>query len=105
MKTLERQLRHSNAGALERCKILTPAYKVGLVMLFMLIQKVCVAPFFPVSFFNGEFAKTQRVIRGGSWNNKPNSLRSAYCNNNTSDNRNNNIGLSACNTQSCFIYG
>ena len=34
-----------------------------------------------------------RVLRGGSWNNNPNRLRSAYRNNNTPDNRNNNNGF------------
>jgi hypothetical protein len=34
-----------------------------------------------------------RVARGGSWNNTPDNLRSAYRNRNTTDNRNNNIGF------------
>ncbi|MCL2806042.1 MAG: SUMF1/EgtB/PvdO family nonheme iron enzyme [Treponema sp.] len=34
-----------------------------------------------------------RVIRGGSWNNDGQNLRSAYRNNNNPDNRNNNIGF------------
>ena len=34
------------------------------------------------------------MLRGGSWNNdNPTNLRSAYRNNNTPDNRNNNIGF------------
>jgi hypothetical protein len=33
------------------------------------------------------------VIRGGSWNNKPENLRSANRNRNTPDNRNNNLGF------------
>jgi hypothetical protein len=33
------------------------------------------------------------VIRGGSWNNKPTNSRSANRNNNTPDNRNNNLGF------------
>jgi formylglycine-generating enzyme required for sulfatase activity len=33
------------------------------------------------------------VLRGGSWNNKPNNLRSANRNRNNADNRNNNIGF------------
>ncbi|MCX6916319.1 MAG: reverse transcriptase domain-containing protein [Verrucomicrobia bacterium] len=37
--------------------------------------------------------RTSRVLRGGSWNNDPTNLRSAYRNNNTPDNRNNNIGF------------
>jgi len=34
-----------------------------------------------------------RVLRGGSWNNNPRNCRSANRNNNTPDNRNNNIGF------------
>ena len=37
--------------------------------------------------------RTSRVLRGGSWNNNPTNLRSAYRNNNTPDNRNNNVGF------------
>ena len=37
--------------------------------------------------------RTSRVLRGGSWNNNPTNLRCAYRNNNTPDNRNNNIGF------------
>jgi len=33
------------------------------------------------------------VIRGGSWNNEPENLRSANRNNRNRDNRNNNIGF------------
>ncbi len=33
------------------------------------------------------------MIRGGSWNNKPRNVRSAYRNRNTPDNRNNNLGF------------
>lgn len=36
---------------------------------------------------------SRRVIRGGSWNNKPDNLRSANRNRNNTDNRNNNIGF------------
>jgi formylglycine-generating enzyme required for sulfatase activity len=38
-------------------------------------------------------AKSQRVLRGGSWYNKPNSLRSAYRDFNTPDDRYNFIGF------------
>ena len=34
-----------------------------------------------------------RVVRGGSWNNNPENLRSAIRNRNTTDNRNNNLGF------------
>jgi formylglycine-generating enzyme required for sulfatase activity len=33
------------------------------------------------------------VIRGGSWNNKPENLRASNRNRNNPDNRNNNIGF------------
>jgi|GEM_PF-1107039 len=36
---------------------------------------------------------SNRVIRGGSWNNSAVNLRSANRNNNNANNRNNNIGL------------
>ena len=36
-------------------------------------------------------APCRRVLRGGSWNNNPQNLRSANRNRNTPDNRNNNI--------------
>ncbi|NGZ59029.1 MAG: hypothetical protein CV081_00825, partial [Nitrospira sp. LK265] len=35
----------------------------------------------------------RRMIRGGSWNNKPDNLRVSNRNRNTTDNRNNNIGF------------
>ncbi|MEW6290943.1 MAG: SUMF1/EgtB/PvdO family nonheme iron enzyme [Thermodesulfobacteriota bacterium] len=35
----------------------------------------------------------RRVVRGGSWNNKPRNVRSAVRNRNTTDNRNNNLGF------------
>jgi len=35
----------------------------------------------------------RRVIRGGSWNNKPENLRASNRNRNNTDNRNNNIGF------------
>ena len=38
-------------------------------------------------------APCRRVVRGGSWNNNPQNLRSANRNRNTTDNRNNNIGF------------
>jgi len=56
-----------------------------------------------------------RVLRGGSWNNNPNNCRSAYRNNNTPDNRNNNIGFRIVlplhfqplksGTRNCVIHG
>ncbi len=44
--------------------------------------------------------KTRRVLRGGSWNNTPQNLRSANRNRNTPDNRNNNIGFRIASTAS-----
>jgi hypothetical protein len=38
-------------------------------------------------------APCRRVVRGGSWNNNPENLRSANRNRNTTDNRNNNLGF------------
>ncbi|MEI8375740.1 MAG: SUMF1/EgtB/PvdO family nonheme iron enzyme [Planctomycetota bacterium] len=39
-----------------------------------------------------------RVLRGGSWNNRPNNTRSAKRNRNTPDNRNNNTGFRVSST-------
>lgn len=36
---------------------------------------------------------TNRVIRGGNWNSNAQNCRSAYRNNNSPDNRNNNVGF------------
>ena len=36
---------------------------------------------------------SNRVNRGGSWNNSPRNCRSSNRNNNTPDNSNNNLGL------------
>ncbi|MEI6758192.1 MAG: SUMF1/EgtB/PvdO family nonheme iron enzyme [Chlorobium sp.] len=36
---------------------------------------------------------SNRVLRGGSWNNNARNCRSAYRNNDTPDNRNNNSGF------------
>ena len=36
---------------------------------------------------------TNRVIRGGSWNNNARNVRAAYRNNREPDNRNNNLGF------------
>ena len=38
-------------------------------------------------------APCRRVVRGGSWNNNPDNLRSANRNRNNTDNRNNNLGF------------
>ena len=35
------------------------------------------------------------MLRGGSWNNNADNARAAYRNNNTPDNRNNNLGFRA----------
>jgi len=48
---------------------------------------------------------SNRVIRGGSWNNDARNCRAAYRNNNTPDNRNNNIGFRLVSTrQICLCY-
>jgi hypothetical protein len=44
--------------------------------------------------------KTRRVLRGGSWNNTPQNLRSANRNRNAPDNRNNNTGFRIASTAS-----
>ena len=43
-------------------------------------------------------APERRVSRGGSWNNKPQNLRSANRNRNTTGNRNNNVGFRVAST-------
>jgi formylglycine-generating enzyme required for sulfatase activity len=42
---------------------------------------------------------TNRVLRGGSWNNNTNNVRSSNRNNNTPDNTNNNIGFRVASTR------
>jgi formylglycine-generating enzyme required for sulfatase activity len=41
---------------------------------------------------------TNRVLRGGAWNNNTNNVRSSNRNNNTPDNTNNNIGFRVAST-------
>ncbi|MEO0786929.1 MAG: SUMF1/EgtB/PvdO family nonheme iron enzyme, partial [Pseudomonadota bacterium] len=41
---------------------------------------------------------SRRVLRGGSWNNNPQNLRSANRNRNNPTNRNNNIGFRVAST-------
>ena len=49
--------------------------------------------FDPASTPEAWTAPCRRVVRGGSWNNNPQNLRSANRNRNTTDNRNNNLGF------------
>jgi hypothetical protein len=49
--------------------------------------------FDPANTLEAWTAPCRRVVRGGSWNNNPQNLRSANRNRNTTDNRNNNIGF------------
>jgi hypothetical protein len=44
---------------------------------------------------------SNRVNRGGSWNNNARNCRSANRNNNSPDNRNDNLGLRLVSTRSC----
>lgn len=46
-------------------------------------------------------AGTNRVNRGGSWNNNADNCRAANRNNNTPDNRNNNLGFRLLSTRHC----
>ena len=43
--------------------------------------------------------RVNRVIRGGSWNNKAQNVRSAYRNRNEPSNRNNNLGFRCAGAQ------
>ncbi|MBU0656757.1 MAG: type II toxin-antitoxin system Phd/YefM family antitoxin [Gammaproteobacteria bacterium] len=43
------------------------------------------------------------MLRGGSWNNTPRNVRSANRNNNTPDNRNNNIGFRLASAQTSAV--
>ena len=49
--------------------------------------------FDPANALEAWTAPCRRVVRGGSWNNNPQNLRSANRNRNTTDNRNNNLGF------------
>jgi len=42
---------------------------------------------------SGPITGNNRVIRGGAWNNDANNVRAAIRNNDTPDNRNNDIGF------------
>ena len=46
----------------------------------------------------GAWLSRERVLRGGSWNNKPRNLRAANRNRNTTGNRNNNVGFRVART-------
>jgi hypothetical protein len=46
----------------------------------------------------------KRVLRGGSWNNKPNNVRCANRNNNNPTNRNNNIGFRCAKTSAGISF-
>jgi formylglycine-generating enzyme required for sulfatase activity len=46
-----------------------------------------------------------RVLRGGSWNNTAQNLRSANRNNNSPGNRNNNNGFRVASTPAARIFG
>ncbi|MDP6154695.1 MAG: SUMF1/EgtB/PvdO family nonheme iron enzyme [Candidatus Thermoplasmatota archaeon] len=51
---------------------------------------------------------SNRVIRGGSWNNTADNCESAYRNRNTPDNRNNNLGVrlvSSSLREKCSVHG
>ncbi|RLL48975.1 hypothetical protein D8Y20_13445 [Mariprofundus sp. EBB-1] len=57
-------------------------------------RKACAMRSFHQSFSSrGNRPEGKRVLRGGSWNNNPNNMRSANRNRNSTDNRNNNIGF------------
>jgi hypothetical protein len=49
-------------------------------------------------------ARSNRVLRGGSWNNNPQNLRSANRNRNNPDNRNNNIGFRVASTLTARVF-
>jgi len=53
----------------------------------------------------GDRLSTNRVIRGGSWNNNANNTRASNRNNNNPDNWNNNIGFRCANTLSDLMAG
>jgi retron-type reverse transcriptase len=56
--------------------------------------------FDPATTLEAWTAPCRRILRGGSWNNTPDNLRSANRNRNTTDNRNNNIGFRVARTLS-----
>ncbi len=57
------------------------------------IHWVCAIGYFSLPYSYGKKANAQRVLRGGSWNNKTDWLRSSARNRNNTDNRNNNLGF------------
>ena len=58
--------------------------------------------FDPATTLEAWTAPCRRVLRGGSWNNNPQNLRSANRNRNTTDNRNNNLAFRVARTLSAW---
>jgi len=52
--------------------------------------------------FKGDRSETERVLRGGSWNNNARNCRSANRNRNNPDNRNNNNGFRVARTSAAW---
>lgn len=69
----------------------------------MVTQKVCEKRYLSLPFFSEGNAEPLRVLRGGSWNNEPQNVRSANRNRNTQDNRNNNIGFRLASPPACLL--
>ncbi|MDR1154783.1 MAG: SUMF1/EgtB/PvdO family nonheme iron enzyme [Bacteroidales bacterium] len=60
------------------------------------LYPLCRYAAFPSGSISTHGSKPQgsnRVLRGGNWNNNARNCRSAYRNNNNPDNRNNNVGF------------
>jgi hypothetical protein len=69
------------------------AFKAGSAMHDKLTHGVCANGSLSLSCSHGKGANVQRVLRGGSWNNTTDWLRSSARNRNNTDNRNNNLGF------------
>jgi hypothetical protein len=51
------------------------------------------------------WGQVNKVLRGGSWNNNENNVRAATRNDNTPDNRNNNIGFRCVGVPGALLDG
>ncbi|MBW9267393.1 MAG: SUMF1/EgtB/PvdO family nonheme iron enzyme [Candidatus Thiodiazotropha sp. (ex. Lucinisca nassula)] len=70
-------------------------------MQYMARPMVCAGRYSPLQYLPEGDTELCRVLRGGSWNNKPQNVRSANRNRNAPANRNNNVGFRLASPPAC----